>query len=118
VGDDLRKTDPKFQPPRYAQYLEAVKLLDRYAHERYNRGVLALAMRWVIDHPEVSVALWGARHPGELEPLTEMLGWHLDAEARAYIDEVLSQCVRDPIGPEFMAPPEHLPEEAPAAAAP
>ena len=28
-GDDLRQTDPKFQPPRYTQYLGAVAALDR-----------------------------------------------------------------------------------------
>jgi aryl-alcohol dehydrogenase-like predicted oxidoreductase len=30
-GDDVRKIDPKFQPPRYAQYLKAVERLDRFA---------------------------------------------------------------------------------------
>lgn len=30
-GDDLRKIDPKFQPPRYAQYLRALERLDRFA---------------------------------------------------------------------------------------
>jgi len=30
-GDDLRKTDPKFQSPRFVQYVEAVRLLDRFA---------------------------------------------------------------------------------------
>jgi aryl-alcohol dehydrogenase-like predicted oxidoreductase len=110
-GDDLRKTDPKFQPPRFAQYLAAVKLLDRFAHERYGKGVLALAVRWVLDTPGVSVALWGARHPGELAPLPDILGWQLDDEARAYIDGVIHHSVRDPVGPEFMAPPERAPEE-------
>jgi aryl-alcohol dehydrogenase-like predicted oxidoreductase len=110
-GDDLRKTDPKFQPPRFKQYLAAVKLLDRFADERYHKGVLALALRWVLDTPGVSVALWGARHPGELAPVGDTMGWHLDEEARAYIDEVIAQTVRDPVGPEFMAPPETGPEE-------
>jgi aryl-alcohol dehydrogenase-like predicted oxidoreductase len=110
-GDDLRKTDPKFQPPRFEQYLQAVTLLDRFAHERYGKGVLALAVRWVLDHPEVSVALWGVRHPSELAPLESVMGWHLDDAARAYIDEVLTQSVRDPVGPEFMAPPEHAPQQ-------
>src|SRR5262249_54517854 len=32
-GDDLRKTDPKFQPPRFEQYLQAVTLRDRFAPE-------------------------------------------------------------------------------------
>jgi aryl-alcohol dehydrogenase-like predicted oxidoreductase len=110
-GDDLRNTDPKFRPPRFGQYLEAVKLLDRYAHDRYGKGVLALAVRWVLDQPGVSVALWGARHPPELAPLPEIVGWHLDEEALRYIDEVLSHSVKDPVGPEFMAPPERRPDQ-------
>src|SRR5262249_40450781 len=110
-GDDLRKTDPKFQPPRFEQYLLAVKLLDRFAHERYGKGVLALAVRWVLDQPGDSCALWGARHPGELAPVEDIMGWHLDQEALRYIDEVLAESVRDPIGPEFMAPPERAPEQ-------
>jgi hypothetical protein len=39
------------------------------------------------------------------------MGWHLDDEARARIDEVIRQSVKEPIGPEFMAPPEGRPEE-------
>src|SRR4029077_5328234 len=30
-GDDLRRTDPKFQQPRFAHYLAAVQRLDRLA---------------------------------------------------------------------------------------
>jgi len=105
-GDDLRKTDPKFQPPRYAQYLQAVKLMDRYAGERYQKGVLPFAIRWLLDQPGVSTALWGARHPSELEPVADVMSFHLDDEAKAHVDEILATCVRDPVGPEFMAPPE------------
>jgi aryl-alcohol dehydrogenase-like predicted oxidoreductase len=116
-GDDLRKVDPKFLPPRFEQYLKAVELLDRFAHEKYQTGVLALAVRWVLDQPGVSVALWGARHPGELAPLDDVMRFHLDDEARAYVVEVVAETVRDPIGPEFMAPPER-PVAAPPAHAP
>jgi aryl-alcohol dehydrogenase-like predicted oxidoreductase len=112
-GDDLRKTDPKFSGPRFEQYLEAVTLLGRYARARYAKGILAFALRWVLDQPGVSVALWGARHPGELDPVGDVMGWHLDDEARAYVDEVLAHSVRDPVGPEFMAPPERPSEERP-----
>jgi aryl-alcohol dehydrogenase-like predicted oxidoreductase len=31
TGDDLRKNDPKFQAPRFRQYLAAVEALDRFA---------------------------------------------------------------------------------------
>jgi aryl-alcohol dehydrogenase-like predicted oxidoreductase len=114
-GDDLRKVDPKFKSPRFAQYLEAVTLLERFAQERYHKGVLALALRWVLDQPGVSVALWGARHASELAPVKDVLGWHLDEEALLYIDEIVAHSVRDPIGPGFMAPPEHKPREQPGA---
>ena len=36
-GDDLRRNDPKFQQPRFPQYLAAVAALDRYARMRYDR---------------------------------------------------------------------------------
>ena len=116
-GDDLRKLDPKFQPPRLAQYLEAARLLERYARQRYDRSLLAFAVRWVLDQRGVSVALWGARHPYELDPVDEVMGWKLDAEALAYVDETIAHAVRDPVGSEFMAPPEAAPEHQPAAPA-
>jgi len=108
-GDDLRKVDPKFQAPRFAQYLEAVRLLDRYAKQRYDKGILALAVRWILDQPGVATALWGPRRPEDLAPMNDVVGWHLDEEALAYIDEVLAHSIRDPVGPEFMAPPERKP---------
>ncbi|WP_434045243.1 MULTISPECIES: aldo/keto reductase [Sorangium] len=117
LGDDLRRVDPKFQPPRFAQYLDAVRRLERLARDRYGRSVLALAVRWVLDQPGVSVALWGARRPEELAPMKDVMGWSLDDEARAHIDAVLAQTVHDPVGPEFMAPPERPAAEGKRSAA-
>jgi len=114
-GDDLRRTDPKFQPPRYAQYLRAVATLEHLARARYERSVLALAVRWVLDQPGVQVALWGARSPEQLDPLDEVMGWSLDADTMRTIDGILRGIVTAPVGPEFMAPPAraaHEPVEA------
>jgi hypothetical protein len=36
------------------------------------------------------------------------MGWKLDALALAQIDRIVTDCVRDPVGPEFMAPPARL----------
>jgi aryl-alcohol dehydrogenase-like predicted oxidoreductase len=108
-GDDLRKTDPKFLPPRFAQYTQAVERLTHFARDNYRKGVLPLALRWVLDQPGVSVALWGARHPGELEPIRDLMGWKLDSKALSSMDKMVSESVRDPVGPEFMAPPEKRP---------
>jgi aryl-alcohol dehydrogenase-like predicted oxidoreductase len=103
-GDDLRRTDPKFQQPRFAQYLSAVQRLDQLAQERFGQRVIQLAVRWMLDQG-ITTALWGARHPGQLEPADEVNGWRLDAPAKAEIDRILRDTIADPVGPEFMAPP-------------
>ncbi|SFR43649.1 Predicted oxidoreductase [Marinobacter daqiaonensis] len=104
-GDDLRKNDPKFQGKRYRQYLDAVAELDRFARDRYGKNVLALALRWLIDQSAVTTALWGARRPDQLDPVSDIEGWSLDGEAFREIDDILGRCIKDPVGPEFMAPP-------------
>jgi aryl-alcohol dehydrogenase-like predicted oxidoreductase len=103
-GDDLRRQDPKFQAPRFAQYLEAVTQLDRYARDRYGLGVLALAVRWVLDQGN-TIALWGARRPDQLDAVGSAMGWELDEAATRRIESILLKHVKDPVGPEFMAPP-------------
>lgn len=104
-GDDLRNRDPKFIKPRYLQYLEAVDRLAEFAKRRYGKSVLELAVRWTLDRPGVSVALWGARHPGQLSPVPGIMGWSIDEEGMREIDAILAETVRDPVGPDFMAPP-------------
>jgi aryl-alcohol dehydrogenase-like predicted oxidoreductase len=103
-GDDLRLTDPKFQPPRYAQYLAAVRRLDQFAWEGYGKRAIHLAVRWLLDQG-ATTALWGARHPGQLQPIEEVFGWSLDAAAKTEINRILRASITDPVGPEFMAPP-------------
>jgi aryl-alcohol dehydrogenase-like predicted oxidoreductase len=104
VFDDIRRVDPKFQPPRFAQYLAAVDRLDQYARERFGKSVAELAVRWVLDRPGISIALWGAKRPQQLETALGVMGWHLDAEAMAAIDAIVDECVTDPVGPEYLTP--------------
>ena len=106
TGDDLRLHDPKFQQPRFGQYLEAVKRLDQLAQERYSRSVLDLAVRWVLDQG-ITTALWGARRSDQLDPVGEVMGWHLDSSVKAEIEQILDDTITDPVGPEFMAPAEY-----------
>ncbi len=106
TGDDLRQSDPKFQPPRFTQYLDAVQQLDNLAQKKYGKRVMDLAVRWVLDQPGITAALWGARHPAELDAVAGVLDWKLDADTLATIDRILQQTIPQPIGPEFMAPPE------------
>ncbi|MEG6507597.1 aldo/keto reductase [Methyloligella sp. 2.7D] len=103
-GDDLRKNDPKFQADTLPDYLAAVDALQALAEERYGKSVLALAVRWILDQGR-TIALWGARHPGQLAPIKEIAGWHIDEETKRDIDAILNKTVETPISPEFMAPP-------------
>jgi aryl-alcohol dehydrogenase-like predicted oxidoreductase len=107
-GDDLRQVDPKFQGARFGQYLAAVDALAKLARERFGRSVLALAVRWVLDQGP-TIALWGARRPEQLDPLTEIDGWHIDEASRGEIDAILARTVTDPVSPAFMAPPAKRP---------
>ena len=104
-GDDLRNVDPKFQGARFAQYVAAVNKLDTLARERFGKHVIHLALAWLLARPGVGVALWGARHPGQLEPLTDVDSIQVDDALRQEIDEILATTITDPVGPEFMAPP-------------
>ncbi|MGF1507830.1 MAG: aldo/keto reductase [Anaerolineae bacterium] len=103
-GDDLRNSDPKFQQPRFDQYLAAVEKLDAFAQELYNKQVIHLAARGILEQG-VEVALWGARHPDQLDALDEVMGWSLTGEDRAAIDRILRETISHPVGPQFMAPP-------------
>jgi aryl-alcohol dehydrogenase-like predicted oxidoreductase len=102
-GDDLRRSDPKFRTPRFPQYIAAVQQLDQLA-QRFGKRIVHLAVRWMLDQG-ITTALWGARHPGQLQPVDEVMGWQLDASAKAEIDRILRQTITEPVGPEFMAPP-------------
>ncbi len=104
-GDDLRLLDPKFSKPRYSQYLAAVDLLAEYAQATHGKSVLAFAVRWILDRGETMTALWGARNAAQLDQVKEAFGWKLSPEDYRAVDEILSQTIQDPVGPEFMAPP-------------
>ena len=114
-GDDLRKVDPKFQSKRYPQYLAAVDELKKLAHERFGKSVLALAVRWVLDQGP-TIALWGARHPSQIDSISDVEGWHIDAATKHDIDAILKRCIADPVSPAFMAPPVIRPKEQKLAA--
>jgi aryl-alcohol dehydrogenase-like predicted oxidoreductase len=104
-GDDLRRVDPKFQPPRFARYLDAVRQLDEFAQRRFGRRVIQLAVRWMLDQG-ISVALWGGRRPDQLQAALGVAGWSLQSADREQIERIVNAAIPDPVGPEFMAPPQ------------
>lgn len=104
-GDMRAGIDPRFVEPRYSQYLKAAEALSRFAQDRYGKTLAQLAVRWLLDQPGVSVALWGARKPYHLEAISGLWGWSLDAEAMQTIEDILQRYVPESIPPSFMSPP-------------
>jgi aryl-alcohol dehydrogenase-like predicted oxidoreductase len=99
VGDMRKNTEPRFQAARFAEYIHATDQLDAFARENFGKRVIHLAVRWLLDQPAVGVALWGARRPEQLAPVLDVAGWSLTKS-----DFAASESIRDPVGPEFMAP--------------
>ena len=101
---DIRTIDPKFNAPRFVQYVACVDRL-RTVAARYHKTVAQLAVRWCLDQPGVTVALCGARRPDQIEETADVSGWVLSVADRSEIDRIISETVIDPVGPEFMQPP-------------
>lgn len=104
-GDDLRNNDPKFQQPRYEQYLNAVNELDQLVQKRFDKRIIHLALRFILDQPGTGTALWGGRKPEQMDPIDEVMDFKIDENTQKDIDEILVKNIKDPVGPEFMAPP-------------
>ena len=56
----------------------------------------------------MNIALWGARRSEQLAPVSDVFGWRIDNESMAEIDRILADTIKDPVGPEFMAPPDRV----------
>jgi aryl-alcohol dehydrogenase-like predicted oxidoreductase len=103
-GADLRQIDPKFQAPRFGQYLKAAARIEQLAKDHYDRPLLPVAIRWVLDMG-IEIAIWGGRRPEQMAPLDDIDGWHVSDSFKYAVEELLQETVIDPVGPEFMAPP-------------
>lgn len=103
-GDDVRKSDPKFQEPLYSRYLQCTEKLKKWAQQQHGRSLLSLAIRWALDK-EIAVALWGARKPEQLDSIGSIEGWKLTAQDFAQIDQIIKESGLLPMGAEFLSPP-------------
>ena len=102
-ANDIRLEDPKFEASRYSHYLRAVTSLDEFAQKNFSKRVIDLALRWLLDQPHVSIVLWGGRKPTQLAPLQTAWNWTL-GNTQTEIDRILTECIPQPIGPEFLTP--------------
>jgi len=88
--DSARRRE-MFHGEAYRRHLRAVERIDAHARECHARGVLPFALRWVLDQPGLTTALWGARRPEQLDPLDDVFGWTLDADDYATVDAIIAE---------------------------
>ncbi len=104
-GDDLRKDDPKFQEPHFSEYLTCIARLQDWVKKKYNKPLIALAIRWSLDKG-IDVALWGGRKPEQMEGIDPIWGWKLTRQDFEEIDRIKRETLLTPLPQKMMAPPD------------
>lgn len=87
---DSARRGTMFHGEEYRRHLREVQRIDSYARERHGRGVLPFAMRWVLERPGITTALWGARRPEQLDSLGEVFGWRYGTEDDAMVASIVA----------------------------
>lgn len=98
---DSRARDKRFQGEAAERNWRIVPRLKEYA-DALGKSIAQLAVRWVLDQPDVavpsagsvaSIALWGARRPGQIAEAAGAVGWTLSAEQLADIHRIIDETV-------------------------
>jgi len=90
--DDWRSHSPDFSGERFARNLQVVERLKTFARER-GMSLPQLAVTWTLAHPDVQVAIVGARHPEHLDGTAAAADLELSKDDMKRIDEILSEAV-------------------------
>jgi aryl-alcohol dehydrogenase-like predicted oxidoreductase len=84
-SDDWRRRNADFQEPQLSRHLEGVKVLQAIgAAHHCTPGEVAVA--WVLRNPAVTVAIVGARRPGQFQEVAGAASLTLSAEEVAKIE--------------------------------
>jgi len=84
---DSRSRDPLFGEEKLARIAAAVDEMAAMA-SAYGRTPGQMAVAWVLNQPGVSVALWGAKRPEQIEECAGAAGWKLTAEETTRLEEL------------------------------
>jgi aryl-alcohol dehydrogenase-like predicted oxidoreductase len=89
VADDWRATSPDFGGETLRRNLEVVERLKAFAAER-GLSLPRLATAWTLSHPDVDVALVGARRVSQLDDTVAAAGVELSEEDREEIERIMT----------------------------
>lgn len=83
-SDDHRSRDARFQEPQLSIHWEMINQLTTIAKD-YGQSLSELAIAWTLRKDEVTSAIVGARHPGQIEANIGGANWELN---EGVIDEI------------------------------
>jgi aryl-alcohol dehydrogenase-like predicted oxidoreductase len=96
--DDHRFYKPMFRGEYFLQFLAAVDELKKLAASR-DKSVAQLAVRWALQQKGVTIVLWGARRPEQLNDILGTEGWELSKEELEKIQQIINEKVTKPLPP-------------------
>ncbi|MCX7821928.1 MAG: aldo/keto reductase [Syntrophobacterales bacterium] len=91
---DLRRHDPKFKAPLFQELVRIVEeIRSRIKPEKkYGKTMAQFALRWTLQRPGVTTVIVGARNPAQAIENCGALGWTIDSDDMATMEEILLKC--------------------------
>lgn len=91
-ADDWRSRSSAFSGDVFANNLEVVELLEKFAFDR-GLTVAQVAIGWVLAHPGIDVALVGARRPDQIDGVAEAGDLFFDPEELEEIADLIDDAI-------------------------
>ncbi|HEX4076390.1 MAG TPA: aldo/keto reductase [Candidatus Acidoferrales bacterium] len=90
-GTDTRRNSPYFSA---CGRWEKAKLLDaiRKTSAETGKPLAGVAIRWILDHPQISSVLVGIKHRTQVEENLEASGWRLTMETHHLLSRLSAAC--------------------------
>ena len=88
---DTRKNSPYFSNrgrPEKQRLLDAIRLLG----EKLDKPFSSVAIRWILDNPQISAVLVGVKNPEQMVENLQALDWRLAPEDRDFLSELSALC--------------------------
>jgi aryl-alcohol dehydrogenase-like predicted oxidoreductase len=90
-GSDTREGSQYFSRDGQEQKQKLIEGLERVS-ERSGRSVPAVALRWILDHSEITSALAGMRNQAQLEENVQAADWRLAPEDYDLLSSLSTAC--------------------------
>lgn len=90
-GTDTRKSSSYFSTERLAEKQKLVQALSDIG-QRNGRTASAVALRWVLDHPQVASVIVGMKNPSQLCDDVQAVGWRLAPDEYKLLSSLSAAC--------------------------